>query len=63
MADNRDRRVAELERLGYRPLSRDHVEIVHRFHLEVWTAEDPEGIGAAWAQRFPEHTLEPEDCR
>ena len=60
---NRDRRVAALERLGYRPLSRDHVVIGHRFHLELRTAEDPEGIRAAWAKRFPEHTLEHADCR
>jgi len=60
---NRDRRVAALERLGYRPLSRVHLEIVHRFYLESRTAEDPEGIRAAWAERFPEHLLEHVDCR
>ena len=60
---NRDRRVAALERLGYRPLSRDHAAMGHRVHLEVRTAEDPERIRAAWAKRFPEHVLEPVDCR
>ena len=60
---NRDRRVAALKRLGYHPLSRDHLEIGHRFHLVSRTAEDPEGILAAWARRFPEHTLEQVDCR
>ena len=60
---NRDRRVAALERLGYHPLSRDHVAMGHRFQLEVRTAEDPEGIRAAWAKRFPAHVLEPVDCR
>ena len=63
MMGNRNRRVAALERLGYRPLSRDHVAMGHRFHLELRTAEDPEGIRAAWAKRFPEHVLEPVDCR
>ena len=60
---NRDRRVAALERLGYHPLSRDHLEIGHRFYLELRTAEDADGILAAWAGRFPEHTLEPVGCR
>ena len=60
---NRDRRVAALERLGYHPLSRDHVAMGHRFRLEVRTAEDPEGIRAAWAKRFPEQMLEAVDCR
>ena len=59
---NRDRRVAALERLGYHPLSRDHVEIGHRFYLDLRTAEDPEGIRAAWAKRFPGHMLEHADC-
>ena len=59
---NRNRRVAALERLGYRPLSRDRVELVHRFYLESRTAEDPEDIRAAWLERFPERSLEPEDC-
>ena len=59
---NRDRRVAALERLGYRPLSRDRVELVQRFYLESRTAEDPEDIRAAWTERFPEHSLEPVDC-
>ena len=60
---NRNRRVAELERLGYRPLSRDHVELVHRFFLESRTAEDPAEIRAAWAKRYPEHRLELVECR
>lgn len=60
---NRDRRVAALERLGYRPLSRDHLEMVHRFHLDLRMREDAAGILAAWAKRFPEHILEPADCR
>lgn len=60
---NRDRRVAALERLGYHPLSRDHFEIGHRFYLELRTAEGADGILAAWARRFPEHTLEQVDCR
>ena len=59
---NRDRRVAALERLGYRPLSRAHAATGHRVHLELRTAEDPERIRAAWAKRFPEHVLEPVDC-
>ena len=59
---NRNRRVAALERLGYRPLSRAHAAMGHRVHLELRTAEDPERIRAAWAKRFPEHTLEPVDC-
>ena len=59
---NRNRRVAALERLGYRPLSRDRVELVHRFYLESRTAEAPEAIRAAWAERFPERSLEPVDC-
>ena len=59
---NRNRRLAALERLGYHPLSRDRVELVHRFHLESRTAEDPEDIRAAWAERFPERSLEPVDC-
>ena len=60
---NRDRRVAALERLGYRPLSRAHAAMGHRVHLELRTAEDPGRIRAAWAKRFPEHTLEAVDCR
>ena len=60
---NRNRRVAALERLGYHPLSRDHAAMGHRFYLEARTAEDPERIRAAWAKRFPEHLLEPVDCR
>ena len=63
LTGNRDRRVAELERLGCHPLSRDHLKIGHRFYLELRTAEDPEGIRAAWATRFPKYTLEPVDCR
>ena len=59
---NRNRRLAALERLGYHPLSRDRVELVHRFYLGSRTAEDPEAIRAAWAERFPEHSLEPVDC-
>lgn len=60
---NRDRRVAALERLGYRPLSTDHAATGHRVHLDVRTAEDPERIRAAWAKRFPERVLEAVDCR
>ena len=60
---NRDRRVAALERLGYSPLSTDHPGFGHRLFLELRTAEDPDGIRAAWAKRFPEHGLEPADCR
>ena len=60
---NRDRRVAALERLGYHPLSRDHLEIVHRFYLDLRMVEDSEGIRAAWAKRFPEHHLERAECR
>lgn len=60
---NRNRRVAALERLGYRPLSKEHVKLVHRFHLESRTAEDPGGIRAAWAERFPERSLELVECR
>ena len=63
LTGNRDRRVAALERLGYRPLSRDHAATGHRVHLELRTAEDPERIRAAWARRFPEYVLEPVDCR
>lgn len=62
LTGNRDRRVAALERLGYRPLSRDHAAMGHRVHLELRTAEDPGRIRAAWAKRFPEHVLEPVDC-
>ena len=60
---NRDRRVAALERLGYRPLSRAHPTTGHRVHLDLRTAEDPGRILAVWAKRFPEYTLEPVDCR
>ena len=59
---NRNRRIAALERLGYRPLSRGRVALVHRFYLESRTAEDPEDLRAAWTERFPERSLEPVDC-
>ena len=59
---NRDRRVAALERLGYHPLSREHVAFVRRFYLESRSSVDPEGIRAAWAKRFPERSLEFMDC-
>ena len=59
---NRNRRVAALERLGYRPLSRGREALVHRFYLESRTAEDPQDIRTAWAERFPERSLEPVDC-
>ena len=63
LTGNRNRRVAALERLGYRPLSRAHATTDHRVHLEVRTPGDPERIRTAWAKRFPEHVLEPVDCR
>ena len=59
---NRDRRVSALKRLGYSPLSRDHPGLGHRLFLELRTAEDPDGIRAAWAKRFPDHAIEPADC-
>ena len=60
---NRDRRVAALERLGYQPLSRDQPGFGLRYFLESRTSEDPDRIRAAWATRFPEHSLESTDCR
>ena len=63
LTGNRNRRVAALERLGYRPLSRAHATTDHRVHLEVRTPGDPERIRTAWAKRFPEHVLEAVDCR
>ena len=60
---NRDRRVAALERLGYHPLSRGQPGFGLRYFLELRTSQDPDRIRAAWASRFPEHSLEPTDCR
>lgn len=60
--ENMRRRVAALERLGYPALSRDNATTVHRYSVEARTEEDPDGLFAAWAQRFPEHSLERVDC-
>ena len=48
---NRNRRVAALERLGYQPLSRDHVAIGHRFPSGIADGGGPRrhscGLGEA----------------
>ena len=62
VTENMRRRVAALERLGYPALSRDNATTVHRYSVEARTEDDPDGLLAAWAQRFPEHSLERVDC-
>ena len=60
---NRNRRVAALERLGYRPLVQGPRGDGPSCPPGAADGGGPRRIRAAWAKRFPEHTLEPVDCR
>ena len=57
------RRVAALERLGYRVRSRDNWRVVHRYFVEARTKRGVDALRAAWTERFPERSLERVDCR
>ena len=63
VTENMRRRVAALERLGYRVRHRDDGKTIHAYYFEARTNEDPDGLRAAWARRFPERSFEPIDCR
>ena len=60
--ENVRRRVAALERLGYRVQQKEHRKTVHRYALEARTGHDPAGLLAAWSKRFPERAIAVVDC-
>ena len=60
--ENMRRRVAALVRLGYAALSRDNATTVPGYAVEARAGEDPDGLLAAWAERFPERSLVRVDC-
>ena len=62
VTDNMQLRVAALRELGYRVRTRDIRRVVHRYFVEARAKSDPEGIRAAWKERFPDWALETVDC-
>ena len=62
VAENMSRRVAALRELGYRVRTRDNWRVVYRHYVEARTKSDPNGIRAAWKERYPDWTLEIVDC-
>ena len=61
--ENVRRRVAALERLGIPVRRRDDWVAVHVYYVEARAGRDPDGLLAAWPDRFPERSLERVDCR
>ena len=62
-ADNMHRRVAALDRLGYAVRSRAAaVDVVREYAIKARAAGTPDALGAAWAARFPEQSIEIVDC-
>ena len=62
VTENMRRRVAELESLGYRVRHREDREAVQVYYFEARTSADPDGLRAAWAERFPDRSFELADC-
>ena len=62
VAENTQRRVASLERLGYPVRTRKTGKVVHRYSLEARVAAPPDALRAAWKNRFPDWPLESVDC-
>ena len=62
VAENTQRRVASLERLGYPVRTRKTGKVVHRYFLEIRVAAQPDALRAAWKERFPDWPLESVDC-
>ena len=62
-AENARRRVEALQRLGYRVRRRDEGRTVHAYYLEARAGGDPDGLLAAWTERFPGPPLVRVDCR
>lgn len=63
VTDNLRRRVAALERLGYRVRHRENREAIHRYHYEARTEADPERLRAEWTERFPDRSFKLVGCR
>ena len=59
VAENTQRRVASLERLGYPVRTRKTGKVVHRYFLEARVAAHPDALRAAWKTRFPDWPLDP----
>ena len=62
-AKNMRQRVVELERLGYSVRYAPDMQSVREFVVEVRARGAPEALDADWAPRFPEHPLQPAECR
>lgn len=62
VAENMSRRVASLRELGYGVRTRDNWRFVYRHYVEARAKSDPDGIRAAWQERYPDWTLEIVDC-
>ena len=62
VTDNMRLRVAALRELGYRVRTRDIWRVVHRYFVEARAKSDPDGIRAAWRERYPDWALETVDC-
>ena len=60
--ENARRRIAALERLGYRALSRENATTVVRHFVEARGEFDSDDLLADWSERFPGHSLERADC-
>ncbi len=63
VTDNLRRRVAALERLGYRVRHRENREAIRRYYYEARTEADPERLRAEWTERFPVRSFKLIDCR
>jgi len=62
VTDNMRRRVAALRDLGYRVRTRDIWRVAYRYFVEARAKTNPDGIRAAWRERFPAWALELVDC-
>ena len=62
-ADNMQRRMAALGRLGYTVRSQaEDVEVFEEYVVRARAGGAPEALGAAWTARFPEHSIRVVDC-
>ena len=61
-AENARRRVEALQRLGYPVRRRDERRAFYAYYLEARTGGDPDGLLAAWTERFPGQPLVRVDC-
>lgn len=62
VSDNMRRRVEELRDLGYRVHIRDNWRVVYRYFIEARARRNPDGILAAWKERYPEWALDLVAC-